>query len=112
MTSGWFDVKSIMFPSIIHSVITHNGNSFGETPNTGRMFGWERRLQITISWNKRCHGSSEPYVTRKVAAYLLDFEQILGCVGAECFYTYTSPTAAAFPDICEPSRSECDVAFP
>ena len=40
LTSGCFDVKSIMFPSIIHSVIMHNGKSFGETPSTGRMFGW------------------------------------------------------------------------
>jgi hypothetical protein len=55
LTSGCFDVKSMMFPSTIHSVMTHNGNSFGETPNTARTFGWERRLQIMISWNKRCH---------------------------------------------------------
>jgi hypothetical protein len=49
LTSGCFDVKSMMFPSIIHSLMTHSGNSFGETPRTGKTFGWERRLQITIS---------------------------------------------------------------
>ena len=53
LTSGCFDVKSMMFPSIIHSETIHNGNSLGEIPNTGRTFGWERRLQMTISWNKR-----------------------------------------------------------
>ena len=56
LTSGCFEVKSMMFPSIIHSVTMHNGKSFGETPSTGRTFGWERRLQITISWNKRYRG--------------------------------------------------------
>ena len=49
LTSGCFEAKSMMFPSAIHSVMTHSGNSFGETPNTGRIFGWERRLQMTIS---------------------------------------------------------------
>ena len=39
LTSGCFDVKSMMFPSTIHSVMMHNGNNFGETPNTGRTFG-------------------------------------------------------------------------
>jgi len=46
-----------MSPSTIHSVMTHSGNSFWETPNIGKMFGWERRLQIMISGNKRCHES-------------------------------------------------------
>ena len=49
LTSGCFEAKSMMFPSTIHSVMTHSGNSFGDTPNTGRTFGWESRLQITIS---------------------------------------------------------------
>jgi len=53
LASGCLSVKSMMSPSTIHSLITHSGNSFGETPSTGKTFGWERRLQITISWNKR-----------------------------------------------------------
>jgi len=56
----------MMFPSTIHSVITHTGNSFGETPSTGRTFGWERRLQVTISWNKRCYEWSATHTTRKI----------------------------------------------
>jgi hypothetical protein len=55
LTSGCFDVKSMIFPSTTHSVMVHSGNSFGETPRTGNTFGWEKRLQITTSWNKRCH---------------------------------------------------------
>ena len=62
LTSGCFDTKSMMFPSIIHSETMHNGNNFGETPSTGRTLGCERRLQITISWNKRFRGSSEAHV--------------------------------------------------
>jgi hypothetical protein len=72
LTSGCFDVNSMMFPLVIHSVMIHNGNSFGETPSTGKMLGWERRLQITISWNKRCHQSSEACITC----------EITGCVPA------------------------------
>ena len=53
LASGCLSVKSTMFPSIIHSLITHSGDSFGETPRTGKTLEWERRLQITISWNKR-----------------------------------------------------------
>jgi hypothetical protein len=57
-------VKSMMFPSIIHSVMNHRGNSFGETPRTGKTFGWERHLQIMISWNKRCHKLSSAHYTQ------------------------------------------------
>jgi len=56
----------MMFPSTIHSVMTHNGNSFGETPDTAKTFGWESRLQIMISWNKRCHESLKTGITRKI----------------------------------------------
>ena len=48
LTSGCFDVKSIMFPSIIHSVMTHNGDNFGETPSTGRGASRARCLGITL----------------------------------------------------------------
>lgn len=46
-------MKSMTFPFMIHSVMRHGGKSFGETPSMGKMFGWERPLQITISRNKR-----------------------------------------------------------
>ena len=62
LTSGCLDMKSTIFPSIIHLVMMHNENSFGETPNTVRMFGWERRLQIGISWNKFCNEPSDVYM--------------------------------------------------
>jgi hypothetical protein len=38
-TPGFLDVKSMMFPPVIHSETMHNGNSSGEIPNTGRTFG-------------------------------------------------------------------------
>jgi len=75
LTSGCFDVKSMMFPSTIHSVMIHNENSFGETPNTVRMFGWERRLQIRISWNKCCYEPSDAHMPCEiVGVYLFDLE--------------------------------------
>jgi len=68
-------MKSMMFPLIIRSVMIHNGNSFGETPNTGRTFGWVRRFQIRISWNKCCHELSDVYIrVRTWGVYLLDLE--------------------------------------
>jgi len=66
LTSGCFDVKSMMFPSTIHSVMMHSGNNFGETPNTAETFGWESRLQMMISWNKRWQGSLKADITRKI----------------------------------------------
>jgi hypothetical protein len=54
LTSGYFEVKAMMFPPTIHTDTMHSGDIFGETPNTGRTFGWESRLHITISWN-RCY---------------------------------------------------------
>jgi len=103
----------MMFPSTIHSVMRHNGNSLGETPKTVKTFGWERRLQITISWNKRCHELSNARTTcvRSLAANLFGSGQILGCVGAERFCTYKISTVATFPNICKPSRSEFEVAL-
>lgn len=65
MTSGCLEVKSVMFPWTIHSVMVHSGNSFGETPSTGRTFGWDRRLQITISRNNPCHQPSKVRLTQK-----------------------------------------------
>ena len=67
---GCFDVKSMMFPSVIHSVMTQSGNSFGEIPKVGRTFGWERRLQITISWNKRCPKSSTAHIPHEITGYI------------------------------------------
>ena len=92
--------------------MTHNGKSFGETPSTGRTFGWERRLQITISWNRRCHESSKTYMTHKLlAAYLLDLGQAFGRECAEYLYAYTASVVATFPDIGELLSVERDVAF-
>jgi hypothetical protein len=39
LTSGCSEVKSMMFPSIIHSVMMHSENIFGEIPRTGKTFG-------------------------------------------------------------------------
>ena len=61
LASGCFGAKSRMFPSTIHSVMTHKEDSSGKTPSTGKTFGWERCLQITIYWSKRYE---EPSGTR------------------------------------------------
>ena len=112
LTSGCLEVKSMMFPSIIHSVMMHNGKSFGETPNTGRMLGWERRLQITISWNKRClECQRRTQHIKSPAANLFDFGQVLGGVSSERLDAHTIPIVAAFPDLCEPSGSEGDITL-
>ena len=64
LTSGWADVKSRVFPSITHSDSTmYNGNTLGEMPKIWRALGWDTRLQITLSWNKRC---PEPLKARHV----------------------------------------------
>ena len=92
--------------------MTHNGNSLGETPNTGKTFGCERRLQIMISWNKRCHELLKAGThVRSLAANLLDFGQVVGRVGPERFYAHTTPTMAASPNIGEASGSERDITL-
>ena len=66
LTSGCAEVKSRMFPLIIHSEMIHNGNSLGQIPKTGSTLGWDRRRQIAMSWNKRCHELSAVRVKHKI----------------------------------------------